>query len=574
MSSLSAEKPTDSPRGRTPKIPFAYLRRNLWHFRLTVPPPVCTIIGKKELRYSLRTGYRSVAFRRAALLLERADAFFKTVLAGDKNMQANTPQQQIQTLLAQHLRAALNEHENWRGNVAVPLPETEIQHQVEAYDFLIKDTQSALARCDYERVTPAVRDLLTEGNIQVAEGSPEMRTACREYLKVDSEILRQERRRTLGDYSGEPLLPTPLPAAVPVASAQALAPAKIKPLKEVIEEWIGEYKEVSWSSKTASENESSLALLLEFTGGIDVAEFTFEQAREFKSMLSKLPSNRTKSKRFKNKSIKQILVMRNVTPMARRSANKYLHKASQFGAWAARHGYWQRNYFEAMTFPEKQRADKQRKAFEPTDLKTLFGSTGYTQQGFKFAFQYWVPLVGFYSGMRLDEICQLYLDDIVEEDGIPAISINTLKDKKLKNRASERTIPINPKLIELGFLEYVATLRERGQQRLFPELQKRRDGYGQKASRWFSEYRKSLGITDRQKVFHSFRHTYDTILSHQMTPTPILLQLMGHERGNSESEARYRKDFPPKIALEQIKDVDFGIDLSHLAGQWKYLLKS
>jgi integrase len=480
----------------------------------------------------------------------------------------NHTQAQIQVLLANHLRTALDEHENWRIRIPEPLPDSEVENQVLAYDYLLKDTQADLSRCDYQRTLPAVKELISGSDIRLDEDSPEMRQVCRDYLKVDAEILRRERQRTRGDYSGDPVL-TQSVATAPVASP--VSTKKIL-LSTVVEEWVSENNGVSWGTKTASENIAAVALLQEFVGDIDVTAVTYEHAREFKALLLKLPANRRKSKRYRDKSIGKILALKNVRPMTRRSANKYIAKASQFGVWATRHGYWPRNFFEGMTLPEDERADQQRKIFDPDDLKALFGSPGYLENGFKSPFQYWVPLIAFFSGMRIDEICQLYLDDIQEIDGVAAISINDDLDKKLKNKASRRIIPIHPKLIDLGFLEYVGTLRQKGCRRVFPELPRGRDGYGQKASRWFGLYRKTCGVTDPKKVFHSYRHTYDTTLSHQMMPIQILLQLMGHERGASESEARYRKDFPPSIVLPYLEKIDFGINLSHLAGRWQALM--
>ena len=47
---------------------------------------------------------------------------------------------------------------------------------------------------------------------------------------------------------------------------------------------------------------------------------------------------------------------------------------------------------------------------------------------------YWVPLLGLYTGARLNEICQLYVNDIKEIDKIWCIDINRkTNDKKLKN---------------------------------------------------------------------------------------------------------------------------------------------
>ena len=47
----------------------------------------------------------------------------------------------------------------------------------------------------------------------------------------------------------------------------------------------------------------------------------------------------------------------------------------------------------------------------------------------------------------------------------------------------------HPKLMELGFLDYVGQIRNEKHQKLFPSLKKMRStGYGTLISRWFARY--------------------------------------------------------------------------------------
>ena len=80
----------------------------------------------------------------------------------------------------------------------------------------------------------------------------------------------------------------------------------------------------------------------------------------------------------------------------------------------------------------------------------------------------------------------------------------------LKNRSSQRDVPLHPELIRCGFLEYVENRRKKPGDRLFPELDRGSDGKWSSAySKWMGRYlRETIGITDSRKVFHSFRHTF------------------------------------------------------------------
>lgn len=64
------------------------------------------------------------------------------------------------------------------------------------------------------------------------------------------------------------------------------------------------------------------------------------------------------------------------------------------------------------------------------------------------------------------------LDDIVVKNA-SRTDINNRDDKKAKSKVAVRLVPINCRLIELGFLQYVADTRPLGQKELFPYVRRR-----------------------------------------------------------------------------------------------------
>jgi integrase len=71
---------------------------------------------------------------------------------------------------------------------------------------------------------------------------------------------------------------------------------------------------------------------------------------------------------------------------------------------------------------KSKRASEERKTFSTDDLKKLFESVEY-QKGFREPFQYWVPIIGLYTGARLEEICRLRVESFNVVDGINVIQI-------------------------------------------------------------------------------------------------------------------------------------------------------
>jgi integrase len=143
---------------------------------------------------------------------------------------------------------------------------------------------------------------------------------------------------------------------------------------------------------------------------------------------------------------------------------------------------------------------------------------------------YWVPLLGLYTGARCSELCQLEKKDIHVIDGVHVMSITDAGDEqRVKTYAGKRIIPIHSKLIELGFLEFVATQRDGS---LWIHLNKREDRAGGYFSNYFGELRKKLGIP-KSIGFHSFRHTARSELAKSIIQEKTIDLLLGHESSGS-----------------------------------------
>jgi len=235
----------------------------------------------------------------------------------------------------------------------------------------------------------------------------------------------------------------------------------------------------------------------------------------------------------------------NLPVISEKTQTHYLEEWNVFFNWAVDCGYMAANPARRMK-KKQDLADltEERPPFTAKELELIFTDLGKTKlpNGPK-SFRYWIPLIGLYQGMRLNEICQLYLDDILVVDGLPCIRIqaNRQRKQKVKNSSSIRTIPIHSTLLKLSFLDYcIRRLQSpRKNDQLFEELTRSESGYQRKMQRFNVWLHDDLKIEDR-KTFHSFRHNFDSELSNKELNAFLIQCLDGHAR-SEELGSRYSK---------------------------------
>lgn len=222
---------------------------------------------------------------------------------------------------------------------------------------------------------------------------------------------------------------------------------------------------------------------------------------------------------------------------------------------------------------KKKRKKEQRLPFTADDLELIFNVSTYLNFTNPRPALFWLPILGLYTGCRIEELCQLYCDDVKKVDGIWCLDINDDNDKQLKNEPSERIVPLHPFLVEeFGFHKYVAKVRRGKHQRVFYGESKRSNKYGHYVSCRFGDYKKKLGF-DEKKVFHSFRHNFTDLLYKNEVMETMIEEITGRA-GKTETSKRYAKGYRIKTLYEEaILKLDYGIDLTHLK-ESMYVVKS
>lgn len=368
----------------------------------------------------------------------------------------------------------------------------------------------------------------------------------------------------------------------PSFSAGIISEQAISQTPSVLDAW-KEYvieKGASWKPST---NEAYQATITEFTssefiGNPEIGSLTREDLIRYRGQLQQLPKQRTKLKPYRDKSINELLSMDipDEDRMMGRTINERLGLLSTFLTWC----HLVKNYLPKDITHDillKNVESAIRAPFTDEEISLLFSSERYDSSLIDSPYKFWIPLLGLYTGARISEIAQLTPDDIFMHDGTPAIQIV----HRTKTKAGRRIIPIHSALLQVGLPRYASQVKGKHAKSLFPDLNVGSIKPGDAASKWFTRYRRDVGISDtdnlgREKVFHSFRHSFVTRLR-QSDPAPdirLIQQIVGHEKELFGATAIYTADFPISHCKTAIEGLRYSVDTKMLKEIWPRLMSN
>lgn len=273
-----------------------------------------------------------------------------------------------------------------------------------------------------------------------------------------------------------------------------------------------------------------------------VSSFSKKEIHEVCKWLQHLPSGYTKKGYSDLSAIEAAKSGHSLNTIG---ASTYNHYARQFRGiikFAYDMDYLKENWSDmATTKDEKNSSSKTDKdPFTTQDLKRIFEAGSYAERvryglfrskKATFEARYWLPILGLFTGARIEELCQLLVQDIskIGDNWWFDINEETAVDgsqKTAKTSNSIRKVPVHPKLIEIGFLDYVEQRKKAlgGSSSLLNITHRADDSsFGSIYSKWFTNksnagtggFIERCGIDSsftrkgkkHSKSFHSFRHT-------------------------------------------------------------------
>ena len=155
---------------------------------------------------------------------------------------------------------------------------------------------------------------------------------------------------------------------------------------------------------------------------------------------------------------------------------------------------------------DRKDRDHAQRPFKPKELERLFAGPEYGTFAADLLLHdcYWLPLIGLYTGARINELCQLNPQcDIRQEHGVWVFDITETSEsddrvkKSVKNKPSRRLVPIHSRLLDLGLLDYAERRKQAGDKLLFPKWKPSATGRAAGvAERWFRRLLENLGLRD------------------------------------------------------------------------------
>jgi len=340
---------------------------------------------------------------------------------------------------------------------------------------------------------------------------------------------------------------------------------------ELVKQYVEENQ--TWSAKTKHENEAIFELFIRVSGDLEVQKISRKLMSDYKKTMLRLPPRLSMHPSYKSMPIKKILKETHKLTSTPATVNKHLVRLSSLFKYAVLNGMMEHNPATEMQIKIKKRDDEHRAAFSDENLDKLFKSKEYVDDIHTHSFQFWIPILALYTGARLEELAQLHLEDIRKVEGVWCLDINDEGEKRIKSKSSKRLIPLHSFLVDsLGIVKHAQALRSQGHERLFPELPRRNDRYGQPVSKWFNvTYKKNCDLippSNGAKLdFHSFRHTFINTLKQLQVNPDLIRELDGHKTGDMTMD-RYGKAFGARLLMnDAISRFDY--DYEHLCqGKW------
>lgn len=307
----------------------------------------------------------------------------------------------------------------------------------------------------------------------------------------------------------------------------------------------------------------TMRIFIELVGDKHVGEINHDDCDSFVRALSIWPANATKRLMFRELAAPEVLraaMKYRTPPLHLRTQQKHVDRMRCFFKYLENRREIEPNLLKGVRlYSRGKMMSKSRYPFPEELLTPMFQKLHASK--LRQPFMYWAPILALYQGMRINEIGQLYVDDVFCEHDIWYLRLtDNNPEQRLKNVHSRRVLPLRQEVLDCGFLDLVEQARSWGRATLFPGVIWGANGPGDTISRWFNYtfLRKTCAIKDRHFTFHSLRHTFANLAKDSDVLKSHIAALLGHTCGTDVLMLHYfNDDQRPSALLAPIKAIRF-----------------
>jgi integrase len=561
---------------------MTYLQRRkksgIYRFRRSVPPELQEAIGKRNITKTFQTTKVNEAKRKAMEFATEVDRLFASVRSGVSLSLADAELM----AMAWKVDALAESAEEFANMDTQGRSWTDIEHHMEAREPFVEAERRDLAtRAVNPYVVEQAKAALAKQGLALPEDNPSFRRLCFALHRALIEVQKVNGERMQGNWTSETqqhpapvvVVPALSPLVQPVSRRSRDADGKPDAtLSAILDRWA---KNNRPGPKVLSEFTSAVRRFNESLGAeLMVRDITKQHVMKFLDAIRELP--RAMPNKLREKTLPEILTaVSRASGAGTGAAVPRISSATVIKYHGAIHALLRSakklDFADINAAEDLKPADagvdrtERRLPFDAADLKTIFEqSPVYTGSRTVSDAEYWLPLLALYTGARLDELGQLLLTDVKHEDGIDYLDLNTLDEgKKLKTGTSRRRVPLHPELVRCGFLRYVGGLRASKDRQVFPSLRPDKMGSWTAAlSKKLNRYLNDVGITDRRKVIHSFRHSFKDACRQARIPEAVHDALTGHSNGSVGR--RYGRGEPLDVLAEAVAKISYPVKLKRV----------
>lgn len=554
--------------------PARLIRRNaVYYFRYVIPKRFVSELHVKEIRKSLQTTSFETAKQRLNILNLCFDTFF--YFSNRINSQK----------LHYYMRMIMNNFE-FNNNVALALAckytdQAESAEKKTSAEFLKeyllpimgeKETEKLiedfkLSRSGLPDSLYYYKSLCTRADLETKEVRQERAAAVEMGLMQPSDFVRSPLlkdldacRRKMKEIENKAREEKDFASFIGSTPEQKEEKAikKRTPWLDVFKKYREDPDAKRLRVSSLDEREKRLGIAFELMDIRYIEEVTVDAVRLFYKRVAEYPANCKKL--YPGLSVQKAIARAkkegkpSVLP---RTADGYMTAVSTLCDYAVKEGLISVNPTKGQkpkrTRNELRREKEARIPFPEEAIEKIFNPSTYPDRE-KDETKFFIPLIAYLQGMRMNEICQLTTEDIITVDGIDAIAIKEDGVKRTKNTSSERIVPIHPDLKLFGFMELVAQKRKDGEDnQLFNCYRDIRGYYSNRFSKKFSYYLKKIGLKQKDLVFHSFRHTFSVNAEMSNIPPLLINALCGWK--SDEMRAQYANQFSMQDLFEAISKI-------------------